>query len=84
MSEQRNVVMIANKSVGASLVLTFLFGPLGMFYSTVWGGVIMTILCLLVGVFTLGLGLVVLWPICMVWGAVAVSNYNRTLILDNQ
>lgn len=63
-----------DKSVAAALVLTFLFGPLGLFYSSVIGGFIMLALYVIVGIATAGLGLLVLWPITMVWGAVAASN----------
>lgn len=31
------------KSLGLALVLTVLFGPLGLFYATVWGGLVMAL-----------------------------------------
>ena len=74
-----NKTVNVGKSVGASLILTFLFGPLGLFYSTVIGAVIMLVLYIVVGILTLGLGLIVLHPIGMIWGAVAVNNYNKKL-----
>ena len=76
----KTIVVNASKSVGASLILTFLFGPLGMFYSTVIGALIMIVLYIIVGIITLGLGLIVLHPIAMIWGAISVSNYNRRLL----
>lgn len=79
MSNGVNKTVNVGKSVGASLVLTFFFGPLGMFYSTVIGAVVMLVLYLVIGLITLGLGLIVLHPIAMVWGAVAVSNHNKEL-----
>jgi len=66
-----------NKSVGTSLILTILFGPLGMLYSTIIGGIVMMILCFLAAFTTLGLGLMILWPICIIWGAMAANRYNR-------
>ena len=77
MANEVSKTVNVGKSVGASLVLTFLFGPLGMFYSTVVGAIIMLVLYIVVGIITLGLGLIVLHPIAMIWGAVAVSNYNK-------
>ena len=74
-----NKTVNVGKSVGASIVLTFLFGPLGMFYSTVIGAIIMLVLYIVVGIVTLGMGLIVLHPIAMIWGAVAVSNHNKKL-----
>lgn len=79
MSNGVNKTVSVGKSVGASLVLTFLFGPLGMFYSTVMGAVIMLVLYIVIGLLTLGLGLIVLHPIAMIWGAVAVSNENKKI-----
>jgi hypothetical protein len=73
------VVVTATKSVGISIILTVLFGPLGMLYSTVAGGLIMMVVSLAVGVCTLGFGLLVTWPICIIWGALAVTSYNAKL-----
>ncbi|MBK9980867.1 MAG: hypothetical protein IPP15_00340 [Saprospiraceae bacterium] len=49
-------VVKSTKSVGIGILLTLLLGPIGLFYSTVWGGIIMT--CgpiLVVGISVLGL-----------------------------
>ena len=62
------------KSVVLSLVLTFFFGPFGMLYSTVTGAIIMLVLYLVIGIPTLGWGLVVLHPIAMIWGALAANK----------
>ena len=73
------LVVLPMKSVGISLILTFLFGPLGMLYSTVSGGLIMMALNVLVGCLTFGWGLLLTWPICIVWGALAASVYNNKI-----
>jgi hypothetical protein len=51
-----------------------------MLYSTVIGGVIMLVASVVLAVLTFGLGLLVTWPICIVWGAVAVGSYNKSLM----
>ena len=66
----------ADKSVGIAIILTVLLGPLGMFYSTVVGGIIMTIVSFLVAIFTFGIGLLITWPICIIWAAVAVKKHG--------
>lgn len=66
--------VVKDKSVGASLVLTFLFGPLGIFYVTVLGALVMLVLAVIVAVLTFGLGLVIIWPISMIWAAIVASN----------
>ncbi len=78
--QQQAVVVTPTKNMGISIILTFLFGPLGMLYSTVLGGVIMFVISLLVGVITLGIGFLLTWPICIIWGAVATSLYNKKLL----
>jgi hypothetical protein len=78
--DRRQVVVVApTKSVGISIILTFLFGPLGMLYSTVAGGLFMMLVSLAVGICTFGVGLLVTWPICILWGALAASSYNAKL-----
>lgn len=79
-NEQQHVVVTTTKSMGISIILTVLFGPLGMLYSTIWGGVIMFVISAIVGLLTLGLGLIITWPICIVWAAVATSSYNKKLL----
>lgn len=73
-------VVNVGKSMGAALVLTFFFGPLGLFYATVFGGLIMLMLGAIVGLFTFGLGTFFVWPLCMVWAAIAIERHNRRLV----
>ena len=78
--QPQKVVVTPTKSVGVSIILTVLFGPLGMLYSTIWGGIIMFVISVVVGLLTLGLGLIVTWPICIIWAAVATNSYNKKLL----
>jgi hypothetical protein len=78
--ETQKVVVIPTKSMGISIILTFLFGPLGMFYSTITGGIIMLVLTTIIGIVTFGIGLIIMWPICIVWAAIATNSYNKYLI----
>lgn len=69
------------KSKVLSIVLTLFFGPIGLFYSTVTGGLIMTFCLSLTGYSTdfnkspLSLG----WIICIAWGVAAVDSYNAKI-----
>jgi hypothetical protein len=78
---QVNQVAVAPqpKSVAVALVLTFFFGPLGMLYSTVAGGLIMLGLNLVLGTLTLGLFFLISWPIQMVWAAMAAQKANEAV-----
>lgn len=68
------------KSVVAAFLLTFFFGPLGMLYSTVTGGIIMLVVCLAIlglTVVTMGLASALMlpaWIVCIVWGVVAAAR----------
>jgi hypothetical protein len=71
-----NVVVKTQKSVGVAVLLAFFFGPLGMLYSTVTGGIVMFILNLLALLVTAGLGLFITWPIGIIWAALAAKKIN--------
>ena len=74
-------VMVVNnhKSVGVAALLAFFFGPLGMFYSTTSGALIMMLVSFFAMIMTFGLGLLVTWPICVLWAAHAAGEHNRRL-----
>lgn len=74
---QQVVVLDARKSVGTAILLAFLFGPLGMLYSTVGGAVAMFFIMLTVGALTLGFGLPIAWFACMFWAGYAAGEHNR-------
>jgi len=66
---------IQDRSVLASLVLTFFFGPLGLSYTSRWWVALLWLLFVCVAaLLTAFMGLVLLWPITMVWGAVTASK----------
>lgn len=79
-SEPQVVIAAPTKSMGISIILTILFGPLGMLYSTIIGGIVMFVLMAIIGFVTAGIGLIVLWPICIIWAAVATNAHNKKLI----
>jgi len=78
--QPQRVIVTSTKSMGISIILTVFFGPLGMLYSTIWGGIIMLVISAVVGLLTFGLGLLITWPICIIWAAVATNSYNKKLL----
>ena len=64
------------KSMTTALLLSFLFGPLGLFYASVPGGIVMLIASLIIVIPTFGVGLLFTVPACMIWAAIATNNYN--------
>ena len=80
-TNQTNVVITRSpKSMGVGLVLTFLFGSVGLSYSSIIGGVIMLLIEIPVAIFTFGIGLIFTHLICLIWSAIAVSIYNKKLM----
>lgn len=78
--QQTIIVMGQNqKSVGLAFILSFLFGPLGLFYSSVTGGIIMLIIDIPVAIFTLGFGLIFTNIICVIWAISAVNKHNSQI-----
>jgi uncharacterized Tic20 family protein len=75
------LVAASTKSMGISIILTILFGPLGMLYSTIIGAIIMVMITVITGVVTLSFGLFLIWPICIVWGAMATNRHNKKLLV---
>ena len=74
------VIVQSLKSMGFGLFLTLIFGPLGMLYSSILGAVIMFVISAVIGFLTLGLGLIVVWPICLAWTYAAIKKHNKSLI----
>lgn len=79
------IIAQSPKSLGIGLILTALFGGLGMFYSSITGGIIMSIvegITFLITVCTFGFGLILFIPVhivSMVWTAIAINSYNKNL-----
>lgn len=74
---QTIIVMGQNKkSTGVAFILSFFFGPLGLLYASVTGGLIMLVISIPVAIFTLGFGLILTNIICVVWAIIAVNNHN--------
>ena len=72
--------MMKDKSVAVALVLTFLFGPLGLFYASVGGAVALIVLAAAGVVPTLGYVLIFVWPASMMWAAIAASNKHKVFV----
>lgn len=79
------IVVRSPKSPGVAFILSFLFGPFGMFYSTVTGALVILgidFLLIFISVLTLGIGsifYIFTWIGGIIWAMVAASNYNSTL-----
>jgi hypothetical protein len=75
--EEASMAGNKRKSMLLAVLLTFVFGPVGMLYSTVIGALVMLAITAVLGVLT-GLGFFFTWPFCIIWSIVAVRSFNRS------
>jgi len=64
----------------ATILLTVFFDPLVPFYASVTGGVVTLITSIPLGIFTAGFGILLMIPVCVIWGAVATNSYNKKVV----
>jgi hypothetical protein len=76
---QTVVVVARQKSAGVAFILALLFGPLGLLYASVIGGIVMIILGAIIGFITLGFGLVIVWIASIIWSIAAVNSFNKKI-----
>lgn len=77
---QQNVVVVGKvKSVGVAFLLAFFFGPLGLLYASVIGGIVMFLVDLIL-IFVFFPGLIITGIICIIWACVAADQANRDMV----
>lgn len=54
---QTTIILDQPKSVGVALILKILFGPLGLLYASVAGGLILIVFGVVAGLYTLAIGM---------------------------
>lgn len=72
-TQTQTVVIMKRKSKALAFLLTLLFGPLGMLYSTVIGALIMLVVSVALAAVTAGISLLLTHPICIIWGVLAAD-----------
>lgn len=54
-----------------ALLLVVLFGPVGLLYTSVRGGVALILVALVGAIFTMGFAPLAVWPVCILWVLIA-------------
>lgn len=80
MGQPQIIIAQSPKNMGIALLLAFLFGPIGLCYSTVKGGIIMFVISIAVALITFGLGVLIMWIPCVIWAYIATDKYNKELM----
>jgi len=71
-----------DRSVVVALVLTLLFGPIGVFYVSLPGGAIFMAAAIWIGLATWMVGVAALWPLAMAYAGVKALNDHRRFVLN--
>ena len=80
MNQDTGKILIQSKSMAVGILLTIFFGPLGLFYSSVIGAIIMLIVSIPLAIVTAGLGFILIIPVCVIIAAVSINNHNSKLV----
>ncbi|HTM64546.1 MAG TPA: hypothetical protein VL360_08650 [Gammaproteobacteria bacterium] len=68
------------KSVAAALLFTALLGPVGLLYSSFWGGFLMIFISMVVVTSKLPIPIFLTWVFCNIWGVAATEAHNRRVL----
>lgn len=62
------------KNVRTAVLLALFLGPLGLFYASFAGGIFCLFLLVVLGLFTMGMGIVPVWGLSVLWAYLAASH----------
>lgn len=68
------------KSVAVALLFSVLLGPIGLLYSSYWGGFFMIFAAILVASVKYPFPMLLTWIVCSIWAVGAVEKYNQKLL----
>lgn len=74
---ENRVFFVPTKSRGIGLLLAFFFGPLGLFYSSLVLGLVLTFAALVFAFLTGGLSSPLFWLVSVILSPFLVNRYNR-------
>lgn len=72
------------KSHIAQFILTLLFGPLGLFYSSTAAAIALVIAAIVFGYVTFGFALLVIWPVSILVGFATVARHNGKVAIESR
>jgi hypothetical protein len=59
------------RSRSTALTLALLFGPFGLMYTSIGAGLFMLFVLITLGLFTVGMGVIPVWLLCVAWAWLA-------------
>jgi hypothetical protein len=73
-------VYLPLKNIAAALMFAVILGPVGLLYSSFWGGFLMVSVALVVFSGAQKLLMLITWIACCIWSVGAAEAYNRKII----
>lgn len=73
------IVVGKNKSVGVAFLLAFLFGPLGLLYASILGGIVMFLGGIILFFLIPIVGGILAWIGCIIWAVIAANQENAKM-----
>ncbi|OGT60123.1 MAG: hypothetical protein A3E85_03455 [Gammaproteobacteria bacterium RIFCSPHIGHO2_12_FULL_45_12] len=67
------------KSVAIALIFSVLLGPIGLLYASFWGGLVLTLLALVLFFGRFGFLVLLIWFTACAFSVRAVESYNRKI-----
>jgi Mn2+/Fe2+ NRAMP family transporter len=83
LQEQSHTIFIVSdktKSVGIAIALAVLFGPAGLLYASIAGGIIMFVLAIISFVLLPLIALFLVWVGCIIWAVTAAQCSNQRTV----
>ena len=65
------------KNVRTAVLLALFVGPLGLMYVSVGAGLFMLFLLIVLGLFTVGIGIAPVWLLCVLWAYLSASHARQ-------
>jgi len=65
------------KDVRTAVLLALFLGPLGLMYTSVGGGLFTLFLMIVLGLFTVGIGIVPVWMLSVLWAYLSASHSRQ-------
>jgi len=75
-----NEIKMPLKSLAGALLFCVLLGPIGLLYSSTFGGITLLILGIMIFPTKLPAPIALIWAISCVWGVIATNRYNNKLL----
>jgi len=78
---QQNIIILGKqKSVGLAFFLAFFFGPLGLLYASVIGGIVMFFITIILFFLIPIVGGILGYVGCIIWAVIAAGDANKKMI----